>query len=151
MSSSRFKGSLTALVTPFRNGVLDEGALRELVDWQIESGTHGLVPAGTTGESPTLTHDEHKRLVELCVGEARGRVPVVAGAGSNNTVEAVDFARHAERSGADGDPPGHALLQQAEPGGPVPALQGGKRRHRPADHHLQHSAPVGRRHERSTP
>lgn len=102
MSSSRFKGSLTALVTPFRNGRLDEDALRALIDWQIESGTHGLVPAGTTGESPTLTHDEHKRVVEVCVGEARGRVPVIAGAGSNNTAEAVDLARHAEQSGADG-------------------------------------------------
>ncbi len=93
---------MTALVTPFRNGRLDEDAFRALIDWQIESGIHGLVPVGTTGESPTLTHDEHRRAVEICVGEARGRVPVIAGAGSNNTVEAVDLARHAEQSGADG-------------------------------------------------
>lgn len=93
---------MTALVTPFRNGRLDEDAFRALTDWQIESGTHGLVPVGTTGESPTLTHDEHKRVIEICVAEARGRVPVIAGAGSNNTAEAVDLARHAEQSGADG-------------------------------------------------
>lgn len=93
---------MTALVTPFRNGRLDEDAFRALIDWQIESGIHGLVPVGTTGESPTLTHDEHRRAVEICVAEARGRVPVIAGAGSNNTVEAVDLARHAEQSGADG-------------------------------------------------
>ena len=99
---AQFKGSLTALVTPFREGKVDEEAFRTLVDWQIESGTHGLVPCGTTGESPTLTHDEHKRVVELCVEEARGRVPVMAGAGSNNTAEAIDLARHAERAGAAG-------------------------------------------------
>ena len=102
MSSSRFKGSMTALVTPFRNGRLDEDAYRALIDWQIVSGTHGLVAVGTTGESPTLTHEEHKRAVEICIEEARGRVPVIAGSGSNNTAEAVDLARHAERSGADG-------------------------------------------------
>ena len=99
---AQFKGSLTALVTPFKDGHVDEDAVRRLVDWQIESGTHGLVPCGTTGESPTLTHDEHKRVVALCIEEARGRVPVMAGAGSNNTAEAVDLARHAERAGAAG-------------------------------------------------
>ncbi len=102
MSTPRFKGSLTALVTPFRNGGIDEAALRALVDWQIESGTHGLVPVGTTGESPTLTHDEHRRVVDIVVEEVKGRVPVIAGAGSNNTAEAVDLARHAEEAGADG-------------------------------------------------
>ena len=96
------RGSLTALVTPFQeNGSLDEKAFRDLVDWQIGEGTTGLVPVGTTGESPTLSHDEHRRVVELCVQTARGRVPVVAGAGSNNTVEAVGLARHAEQVGAD--------------------------------------------------
>jgi len=95
------KGSLTALVTPFKDGALDEEAFRAHVDWQIESGTAGLVPVGTTGESPTLSHDEHKSVVEWCVDEARGRVPVVAGAGSNNTAEAVELARHAEEAGAD--------------------------------------------------
>jgi 4-hydroxy-tetrahydrodipicolinate synthase len=95
------KGSLTALVTPFRDGTVDEDAFRSHVNWQIESGTHGLVPVGTTGESPTLSHDEHKRVVEICVQEAKGRVPVVAGAGSNNTTEAVELARHAEQAGAD--------------------------------------------------
>ncbi len=97
----KFSGSYTALVTPFRNGEVDEAAFRKLVDWQISEGTHGLVPVGTTGESPTLSHDEHKRVVEACINEAKGRVPVIAGAGSNNTIEAVDFARHAEKAGAD--------------------------------------------------
>jgi 4-hydroxy-tetrahydrodipicolinate synthase len=92
---------MTALVTPFCDGAVDEAAFRALVAWQIESGAHGLVPVGTTGESPTLSHAEHRRVVEICIDEARGRVPVVAGAGSNNTTEAVDLARHAEKSGAD--------------------------------------------------
>jgi 4-hydroxy-tetrahydrodipicolinate synthase len=95
------RGSITALVTPFRNGALDEDALRAHVSWQIENGTSGLVPVGTTGESPTLSHDEHKRVVEICIAETRGRVPVIAGAGSNNTHEAIDLARHAEEAGAD--------------------------------------------------
>jgi 4-hydroxy-tetrahydrodipicolinate synthase len=97
-----FKGSITALVTPFAAGQFDEGAYRALVDWQIVNGTHGLSPVGTTGESPTLSHEEHKFVVEVCVAEARGRVPILAGAGSNNTKEAIDLARHAERVGADG-------------------------------------------------
>ncbi|KTR06166.1 dihydrodipicolinate synthase [Aureimonas ureilytica] len=98
-----FKGSMTALVTPFAtDGSVDEAAFRELVEWQIAEGTHGLVPVGTTGESPTLTHDEHKRVVELCIETAAGRVPVIAGAGSNNTIEAIDLARSAEQAGADG-------------------------------------------------
>ncbi|MEX0345822.1 MAG: 4-hydroxy-tetrahydrodipicolinate synthase [Rhizobiaceae bacterium] len=97
-----FKGSFTALVTPFQSdGSLDEKAFRALVNWQIEEGSNGLVPVGTTGESPTLTHDEHKRVVELCVETASGRVPVIAGAGSNNTVEAVELSQHAESAGAD--------------------------------------------------
>ena len=96
-----FRGSFTALVTPFKNGGLDERAFRELVDWQIEEGTDGLVPVGTTGESPTLTHDEHHKVVEWTVEQARGRVPVMAGAGSNSTAEAVDLARHAEKAGAN--------------------------------------------------
>ena len=97
----KFSGSYTALVTPFRNGEVDEAAFRKLVDWQITEGSHGLVPVGTTGESPTLSHEEHKQVVEACIKEANGRVPVIAGAGSNNTIEAVDFARHAEKAGAD--------------------------------------------------
>jgi len=97
-----FKGSFTALVTPFDNsGSVDEKAFRELVEWQIAEGSDGLVPVGTTGESPTLSHDEHKQVVELCVETAAGRVPVIAGAGSNNTVEAVELAEHAEQAGAD--------------------------------------------------
>src|SRR3954452_17263180 len=101
MSTARYKGSFTALVTPFRDGALDEKSFRNHVAWQIVEGTNGLVPVGTTGESPTLSHAEHKRAVEVCIDEARGRVPVIAGAGSNNPVEAVDLARHAEKAGAD--------------------------------------------------
>ncbi len=98
-----FKGSMPALVTPFdETGAFDEKAFREFVEWQIEEGTHGLVPVGTTGESPTLSHDEHKRVVEVCIEVANKRVPVIAGAGSNNTDEAVDLAQHAEKAGADG-------------------------------------------------
>ena len=100
-SGMRFTGSITALVTPFRAGAFDEEAFRRLLDWQIESGTHGFVPVGTTGEGPTLSHDEHRRVVEVCVAETKGRAKVIAGAGSNNTVEAIDLARHAEKVGAD--------------------------------------------------
>jgi len=100
-AKTSFRGSFTALVTPFKNGSIDEKAFRGLIDWQIAEGTNGLVPAGTTGESPTLSHEEHRRVVEWCIDEARGRVPVVAGAGSNCTKEAVDLARHAEQAGAD--------------------------------------------------
>src|SRR5499427_339411 len=100
-AKTRFRGSFTALVTPFKNGAVDEKAFRDLVDWQIAEGTNGLVPVGTTGESPTLSHEEHKEVVEWCVDQSRGRVPVVAGAGSNSSAEAIDFAQHAERAGAD--------------------------------------------------
>lgn len=95
-----FKGSITALVTPFRDGAVDFTAFEAFVDWQIAEGTHGLVPVGTTGESPTLSHDEHKRVVETCIRVAAGRVPVIAGAGSNNTAEAIDLAQFAEKAGA---------------------------------------------------
>jgi 4-hydroxy-tetrahydrodipicolinate synthase len=95
-----FRGSFTALVTPFKNGGLDERAFRDLVEWQLAEGTDGLVPVGTTGESPTLSHDEHHKVVDLCIEQAKGRVPVIAGAGSNSTAEAMDLARHAEKAGA---------------------------------------------------
>ncbi|OJY04010.1 MAG: 4-hydroxy-tetrahydrodipicolinate synthase [Rhizobiales bacterium 62-17] len=100
MTKAPLKGWMTALVTPFRDGKVDEAAFRKLVDWQITEGIHGLVPVGTTGESPTLSHDEHRKVVEICIAEAKGRVPVIAGAGSNNTAEAVELARHAEKAGA---------------------------------------------------
>ena len=96
-----FQGSMPALVTPFVNGELDEGGFAKFVEWQISEGSHGLVPVGTTGESPTLSHAEHKRLVEICVATASQRVPVIAGSGSNNTEEAIDLSRHAEEVGAD--------------------------------------------------
>src|SRR5207247_4257058 len=100
-AKTKFRGSFTALVTPFKNGSLDEAAFRGLVSWQIAEGTHGLVPVGTTGESPTLSHDEHKSVVEWCIDEAKGRAPIIAGAGSNSTKEAVELAEHAEKAGAD--------------------------------------------------
>jgi 4-hydroxy-tetrahydrodipicolinate synthase len=96
-----FKGSFTALITPFKDGRIDESAFCRIVEWQISEGTHGLVPVGTTGESPTLSHDEHKRIVELAVETANRRVPVIAGAGSNATGEAVELAQFAKRVGAD--------------------------------------------------
>lgn len=95
------RGSITALVTPFLNGQVDEKAFRKLVNWQIEEGIHGLVPCGTTGESPTLTHAEHNRVTEICIEEAAGRVPVVAGCGSNSTREAISLLSHAKEAGAD--------------------------------------------------
>jgi hypothetical protein len=96
------RGSLTALVTPFDNGgAFDEKAFQAFVEWQIAEGTSGLVPVGTTGESPTLSHEEHHRVVKACIEVAKGRVPVVAGAGSNNTAEAISLVEHAEKSGAD--------------------------------------------------
>lgn len=97
----RIKGSLPALITPFKDGAVDEAAFRRLVSWHIAEGSHGLVPAGTTGESATLSHEEHNRVVELCVREADGRVPVIAGAGSNSTDEAIALTRHAKEAGAD--------------------------------------------------
>ncbi len=95
-----FRGSFVALITPFRDGKIDEEAFQALVEWQIAEGTHGLVPVGTTGESPAMTHDEHKRVTELCLEAAAGRVPVIAGTGSNYTEEAIDLTRHAREAGA---------------------------------------------------
>ena len=97
-----FRGSITALITPFKQGKIDGEVLQKHVDWQIDQGTHGLVPVGTTGESPTLSREEHKRVIELCIEAAARRVPVIAGTGSNCTAEAVDFTRHAKDAGADG-------------------------------------------------
>lgn len=96
-----FQGSMTALITPFRNGAVDEKGFQSFIDWQIKEGTEALVPCGTTGESPTLSHEEHHRVVELCIEVAKGRVPVIAGAGSNCTIEAISLAQHAQKSGAD--------------------------------------------------
>ena len=100
-TKTNFRGSYTALVTPFKDGALDEAGFRALVSWQIAEGSNGLVPVGTTGESPTLSHEEHYKVVEWCIDEAKGRVPVIAGAGSNSTKEAVALAKHAEKAGAD--------------------------------------------------
>ncbi len=95
------KGSIPALITPFRDGAFDEDAYRSLIDWHVEQGTDGLLPCGTTGESPTLDHAEHKRVVEVCIEAAAGRIPVIAGTGSNSTSEAIDLTRHAKQAGAD--------------------------------------------------
>ncbi len=97
-----FKGSFTALITPMKNGKVDEQAFVRLVEWQINEGTHGLVPVGTTGETPTLSHEEHKRVVELCIKTAKKRVPIIAGAGSNSTAEAIELTKFAKSAGADG-------------------------------------------------
>ena len=96
-----FRGSFPALITPMKDGKVDEQAFRKFVSWQISEGSHGLVPVGTTGESPTVTPEEHKRLVEICVAEAKGRVPVIAGTGSNSTAEAIEYTHHAKQAGAD--------------------------------------------------
>ena len=96
-----FEGSLPALITPFKDGMVDEDAFRAFVEWQIEEGSDGLVPCGTTGESPTLSHAEHMKITEICIDQAKGRVPVIAGAGSNSTAEAVKLATHAKEAGAD--------------------------------------------------
>ncbi len=102
MSSPMFKGSYVALITPMRpDGAVDEAAFSAFVDWQIQQGTQGIIPVGTTGESPTLNHDEHRRVVEIAVEVAAGRVPVIAGAGSNSTAEAIELTRHAKEAGAD--------------------------------------------------
>lgn len=97
-----FKGAIVAIVTPFKKGEVDEEGLRELIEFQIKNGTHGIVPCGTTGESATLSHEEHKRVVEIAIDAVRGRVPVIAGTGSNNTTEALELTRHAKTAGADG-------------------------------------------------
>ena len=99
--AARIRGSIPALVTPLKGGKVDEQAFRKFVSWQIEQGSHGLLPCGTTGESPTLSHEEHMRVVELCIEAAAGRVPVIAGAGSNSTEEAIALTRHAKQAGAD--------------------------------------------------
>ena len=102
MSSAQFHGSITALITPFADGKVDEKKFQDFVAWQIAEGTQGLVPCGTTGESPTLTHDEHRRVVELCIEAAKGKkTPVMAGCGSNSTAEAISLTKHAEKAGAD--------------------------------------------------
>ncbi len=97
-----FKGSNVALITPFKDDKLDTESYIKLINFHIENGTNGLVPAGTTGESPTLSHDEHQKVIELCIKEAKGKIPVIAGTGSNSTAEAVELTKHAEKAGADG-------------------------------------------------
>lgn len=99
--TTMFTGSITALVTPFRDGKVDEKAFKDLVAWQIAEGTNAVVPCGTTGESPTLSHEEHKRVIELCIEVAKGKIPVIAGTGSNSTEEAIFLTRHAKQAGAD--------------------------------------------------
>ena len=97
-----FKGSNVALVTPFKNDNLDEETYIKIINFHLENGTNGLVPAGTTGESPTLSHKEHEKVIELCINESKGKIPVIAGTGSNSTTEAISLTKHAEKAGADG-------------------------------------------------
>src|SRR3954447_24577651 len=98
----RLKGSITALITPMKDGVLDEPALRQFIAWQLAEGSHGLVPCGTTGESPTLSMEEHKRVIDICIATAKGSgVRVIAGTGSNSTAEAIELTQHAKKAGAD--------------------------------------------------
>ena len=150
-SRPMFRGTYTAIVTPFRQGAIDETALRQLIEWQIESGVDGIVPVGTTGESPTLDHAEHTRVIEIAVQAARGRCQVIAGTGSNSTAEAIALTEEAEKAGADRRPPRHALLQQAFPGGPFPALPRHRGAHEAADHSLQHPRPLRHRDRASRP
>lgn len=96
-----FNGSICALITPFNDGAVDESAFESFVDWQIQQGTNGVVPCGTTGESPTLSHEEQMRVTEICIGVAKGRIPVIAGTGSNSTAEAISLTQHAQKTGAD--------------------------------------------------
>ena len=96
-----FKGSIPALITPFKNEKVDFSSYEKIIEWSISEGSHGFVPCGTTGESPTLSHEEHKKIVEECINTVNKRVPVIAGTGSNNTAEAIDYTKHAESSGAE--------------------------------------------------
>ncbi len=142
-----FSGSMPALVTPFRGGELDIETLKKLVEWHVGEGSNGLVPVGTTGESPTLTHREHETVVEEVVKAAAGRIPVIAGAGSNNTLESIRLAQHARKGGRGRDAGGDALLQQADAARADRAFHRRARLLRPADHHLQHPAALGRGHD----
>ena len=101
MAEPQFRGAITALITPFANGAVDEKKFQAFVEWQIKEGINGVVPCGTTGESPTLSHEEHNRVTKLCVEAAAGRVPVIAGTGSNSTAEAISLTQHAQKAGAD--------------------------------------------------
>ena len=143
-----FSGSIVALVTPFRDGAVDEAALEALVDWHVECGTNGLVPVGTTGESPTLSHEEHEKAVEIVVRKSAGRLPVIAGTGSNSTEEAIRFTRprggrRGGRSAGRGP-----VLQQADPFGSGASLYGASRMCRDTHHHLQHPGEKRRGHAR---
>ncbi len=119
-----FKGSFVALITPFRNGGVDETKFQDFVAWQVDQGTHGLVPTGTTGEAPTLSHDEQERVIALCAEVANGRVPVVAGTGSNSTAHTIELTRIAKAGRGDSGIDRLPLLQQADPGRALSALQG---------------------------
>ena len=144
--SPMFEGIHTALITPFRNGQVDEEALRAHVERQIEAGVDGVVPCGSTGESATLSHLEHRRVVEIVVDAAKGRVPVIAGTGSNATREAIELTLHAKQAGADGCAPALALLQQADPGRHLRPLCGDRRGDALPARPLQHPGPHGVEH-----
>ena len=117
-----FKGSNVALITPFKNNELDVEAYIKLIHFQISNGTNGLVPAGTTGESPTLSHDEHQKVIDLCVKESNGKTIVIAGTGSNSTKEAISLTTHAEKAGADAALSSNSILQQTNSRGFISTL-----------------------------
>ena len=141
MSQTTFQGSFVALVTPFRDGRVDEAKLKELVEFHIANGTDGLVPCGTTGESPTLSHDEHKRVVELVIETARKRITVIAGTGSNSTAEAIDLTKHAERAGANGALVVNPYYNKPTQEGLYRHYPRGGRRGGDPHHHVQHPGP----------
>ena len=118
-----FQGAIVALVTPFKNGTIDEESYRELIEFQIENGTSAIVPVGTTGESATLTFEEHHKVIKICVEAVNKRVPVIAGTGGNSTAEAVELTKHAKASGRGRQLAGDPLLQQADAGRLVPPFQ----------------------------
>ena len=121
-----FKGSNVALITPFINNQLDEEAYVKLIHFHMKNGTNGLVPAGTTGESPTLSHDEHQKVIDLCIQESKGKIPVIAGTGSNSTEEAISLTKHAEKAGADLC----GIFRQQSQGSLFPPIQADSRRYR---------------------
>src|SRR5215216_4024627 len=140
-----FSGAFTALVTPFRNGEVDVEALEGMVEFQIHNGIHGLVPCGTTGETPAMSEEEDRIVISTVVRVTNGRVPVIAGSGSNSTDMAIKYTKMAEEEGANGSA-GRTLLQQADSGGALQALRHDSREYGTAHHPLQHSWPDGRDH-----
>ena len=149
MKPPTLTGAITALATPFRGKAVSYADLKRLVDHQLRGGIDGVVPVGTTGESPTLSHEEHMDVVRATIEFVRGRVPVIAGTGSNSTAEALELTRLSDEAGADAVLVVAPVLQQAQPGGPVPALLGDRRGDRPAGHPVLHTVALRDRDRRA--